>query len=267
MAGVNQVFSLADDVARYLRACGKRSILEIKPPKNNDLIGLKIAEDSIFDTCEFSYYIRHFGRQVDIKPLKRTDYNTIKSLLALPKEMAGGIGDFPSCDASTYMMDITSKMRRLSLAKTNPKIAERLRLHPELIKLTEEEAVSLKVIEDAFKKIKPNIVDTIEYRGCTLSTKSPFYKQIFELKIGDVYTEPGYIWTSADPHYAHGRYAAKTLLTNASIRYHILLPKGTKMLCADRVNTETLLKGDFKVTDIIKDGDDIELFVEHIPFV
>ena len=31
MAGVNQVFSLADDVARYVKACGKRSILECKP--------------------------------------------------------------------------------------------------------------------------------------------------------------------------------------------------------------------------------------------
>ena len=31
MAGVSQVFSLADDVARYVKACGKRSILECKP--------------------------------------------------------------------------------------------------------------------------------------------------------------------------------------------------------------------------------------------
>lgn len=31
MAGVNQVFSLADDIARYVKACGKRSILETKP--------------------------------------------------------------------------------------------------------------------------------------------------------------------------------------------------------------------------------------------
>ena len=31
MAGINQVFSLADDVARYVKACGKRSILETKP--------------------------------------------------------------------------------------------------------------------------------------------------------------------------------------------------------------------------------------------
>ena len=31
MAGVNQIFSLADDIARYVKACGKRSILECKP--------------------------------------------------------------------------------------------------------------------------------------------------------------------------------------------------------------------------------------------
>jgi len=31
MAGVNQVFNLADDFARYVKACGKRSILECKP--------------------------------------------------------------------------------------------------------------------------------------------------------------------------------------------------------------------------------------------
>ena len=31
MAGVNQVFSLADDVARYLKACGKSSVLQTKP--------------------------------------------------------------------------------------------------------------------------------------------------------------------------------------------------------------------------------------------
>lgn len=27
MAGVNQIFSLADDVAKYVKSCGKRSIL------------------------------------------------------------------------------------------------------------------------------------------------------------------------------------------------------------------------------------------------
>ena len=42
MAGVNQVFSLADDVARYLRACGKRSILECKPLQGKiNIEGLK----------------------------------------------------------------------------------------------------------------------------------------------------------------------------------------------------------------------------------
>ena len=35
MAGVNQVFSLADDVARYVKACGKKSILQTKPFRKN----------------------------------------------------------------------------------------------------------------------------------------------------------------------------------------------------------------------------------------
>ena len=48
MAVVNQVFSFADDVARYVKACGKRSILECKPHlgklEPGKLIWLKPAE-------------------------------------------------------------------------------------------------------------------------------------------------------------------------------------------------------------------------------
>jgi len=55
MAGVNQVFNLADDVARYVKACGKRSLLECKllqgkiNPKE-----LKLASGTIGDTVHFS---------------------------------------------------------------------------------------------------------------------------------------------------------------------------------------------------------------------
>ncbi len=42
MAGVNQVFSLADDVTRYVKACGKRSLLETKPLQGKvNIEGLK----------------------------------------------------------------------------------------------------------------------------------------------------------------------------------------------------------------------------------
>lgn len=35
MPGVNQIFSLAGNAARYVRACRKRSILECKPLTGN----------------------------------------------------------------------------------------------------------------------------------------------------------------------------------------------------------------------------------------
>ncbi len=55
MAGVSQVFSLADDVARYVKACGKRSVLECKPLQEKiDIKGLRLATDNIGDTINIS---------------------------------------------------------------------------------------------------------------------------------------------------------------------------------------------------------------------
>ena len=42
------------------------------------------------------------------------------------------------------------------------------------------------------------------------------------------------------------------------------MPEGSSMLCVDRANPETLIKGQFKVCDVIKKDNDIDLFVEHI---
>ena len=50
MAGVNQVFSLADVVARYVKACGKRSILQTKPLQgkiNPKELGARLSDGSI----------------------------------------------------------------------------------------------------------------------------------------------------------------------------------------------------------------------------
>ena len=49
MAGVNQVFSLADDIARYVKACGRSSVLQTKPIK-----GLRLTPAAISDTIEIS---------------------------------------------------------------------------------------------------------------------------------------------------------------------------------------------------------------------
>ena len=50
MAGVNQVISLADDVARYLKACGKSSVLQTKPVNPSQLKGLHFAPEAIGET-------------------------------------------------------------------------------------------------------------------------------------------------------------------------------------------------------------------------
>ena len=54
MAGVNQIFSLADDVARYVKACGKTSVLQTKPINPIQLKGLRLASNLACDTVQLS---------------------------------------------------------------------------------------------------------------------------------------------------------------------------------------------------------------------
>ena len=55
MAGLNQVLSFSDDLARYLKACGKRSILETKPLQGNiNIKGLRLAPSTTTDTLHLS---------------------------------------------------------------------------------------------------------------------------------------------------------------------------------------------------------------------
>lgn len=69
--------------------------------------------------------------------------------------------------------------------------------------------------------------------------------------------------------YAFLRYAdtLNCFKSQASIKYHILMPKGSKMLCFDKFNPRTLLKynSQFKVCNIKKSlNGDIELFLEYL---
>lgn len=54
MAGINQVFSLADDVARYVKACGKKSILQTKPINSCQLKDLHFTPKKIGDEIQLS---------------------------------------------------------------------------------------------------------------------------------------------------------------------------------------------------------------------
>ena len=54
MTGLNQVLSVSDDLVRYLKACGKTSVLQTKPVNPTQLKGLKLAPDAIGDTVTIS---------------------------------------------------------------------------------------------------------------------------------------------------------------------------------------------------------------------
>ena len=250
-----------------------KSLLCSKPQKIANIKGLQycseVKTDKLTVNNPFINYIKkHFGRYINIAEVpRRAKFD--EKLLELPEKYRGGFGSFSADDASTYAMEITRKERAIELAKTNPIVAKNLANKPYLIEFSEEELISKKILDNAFKNVEPIKSNCIEYRGVMLGTNSPFYKQISKLKKGDIYTEPGYIWTSPDKNYAHGRYSAKTIVKDiaknqASIRYHILMPEGSSMLCVDRANPETLIKGQFKVCDVIKKDNDIDLFVEHI---
>lgn len=172
-------------------------------------------------------------------------------------------------DASTYVMNITNKARAINRAKYNPIVAERMKTHPELFALSEEEALSKTVLDRAFSSVTPNSVSSIEYRGAALRKDSIEYQNLLKLKKGDIHMEPGYIWTSPNQGYVFNRYADATggFKPQASIKYHILMPKGSKMLCVDRLNPETLLRynSQFKVHNIQKsDNGNIQLFLEYL---
>ena len=55
MAGLNSVLSLSDDLARYLKACGKSSVLQTKPVNPSQLNGLKLANNTLEDTVIISH--------------------------------------------------------------------------------------------------------------------------------------------------------------------------------------------------------------------
>ena len=65
MAGINQVFSLADDLARYVKACGKSSVLQTKPLQGKiNIEGLRFAPEVIGDSVHFSNKIKWSPRWV-----------------------------------------------------------------------------------------------------------------------------------------------------------------------------------------------------------
>lgn len=274
--------NLAKQCTAFLKASGKTNILQTKPQLLTKDIVLTYkpnydkAVDSIYNelmkdgfNSQAAQKFAKFKVKEDMinwgRPLKNRNLNRRASDAQLIELPNGDLGK----DASTYAMEITRKARFRNLAKSNPVVAERMKTRPDLFALSQESAMSKTILDRAFAKVTPNAVETLEYRGAALPKDSLAYENLLKLKKGDIYTEPGYIWTSPDQGYAFGRYADITggLKPQASIKYHILMPRGSKMLCVDRLNPETLLRynAQFKVHNIEKsDNGNIQLFLEYL---
>lgn len=274
-----------DDVARYVKACGKRSILETKPLAitKDTVFAYKPNYDKAFSSWEKSLLAEGYGVQeartvakeavnktmTDFgRPLESSIFSSNMRRTSDPKLLDSPLFAFGE-DASTYAMEITKKARAVNRAKYNPFVAEKMRTSPELFALDETERLSKNVLDKAFTNVKPNSTTTVEYRGALIPKNSVDYQNITKLKKGDIHTEQGYIWTSPESGYAFGRYSVKPLGDSgkASIRSHILLPEGSQTLHVDRFNPETLLgyNSQFKVCNIKKEANgDIELFLEYL---
>ena len=75
MAVVNQVFNLADDIVRYAKACGKKSILQTKSIKPTKLEGFRFAPEAIGDTVKIQS--KKFPTAKNIKNNKMQCYITV----------------------------------------------------------------------------------------------------------------------------------------------------------------------------------------------
>lgn len=65
---VNKGISLAEDVARYVKACGKRSILETKPLQAKiNINGLKLAPSATTDTLQLSKRVNNIRAELGEK--------------------------------------------------------------------------------------------------------------------------------------------------------------------------------------------------------
>lgn len=227
----------------------------------DDLLSLGYSKESASNLAKEAVAkdINNWGRPISCGVMSRRYSDT--ELLRIEGKLDG---------AGTDAMGISQKLRAQDIAKENPIVAAKMKENPELFLLSQEEQLSKKILDDAFLKVLPNAFATMEYRGAVIPKPCPLYSYISKLKKGDTYKEVGYMWTSPNREYAFGNYASLggQWRPSVSVRYNILLPKGSKMLCVDRANPETLLRrnSQFRVCNILKDEkDNFELFLEYLP--
>ena len=200
------------------------------------------------------------GRNLDFtgEISRKTDYNAEY----LNMDLLYGV------DAT--IMEITRKARYKKLAEFVPYTAKKIKENPSLVALDEETTAFKKAFDKQIEKAKPTEFDSIEFRGETYRKDDYFYKMALNLKKGDIYEHTGYMWTTPTKKYLEN-YGGDVVFKdiNASIRYNLLFPKGSKMIFQDKGEfaRETILpeNSKFRVLDVIKDENgNIEFFMERL---
>ena len=127
MAGVNQISSLADDVARYLnlKACGKSSVLlQTKPVNPSQLKGLKLANTLNTDVVEFStkkiYEIIPMHRNYSIG----SNTKDIRNFLYNPDKYIKRYGEHEAVE-KIYFINLIDEQFRMLKPLERPTVAYR----------------------------------------------------------------------------------------------------------------------------------------------
>ena len=150
MASINQIINLSDDLVRYLKACGKKSVLQTKPITYTDLKGLRYAPELKADT---------FVRKVETW-MTSSDH---VAPLATKETMVAGHHNFHAVN-SYYNTSLEKSIEGLErLKKVNPKrYQERIKE-----KILDFEYQTKELLEQniKFTELTPQPKDCIAYRG------------------------------------------------------------------------------------------------------
>ena len=150
MVSINQIINLSDDLVRYLKACGKKSVLQTKPITSTDLKGLHYAPELKADT---------FVRKIE-SWMTSSDH---VAPLATERTMVTGHHDFHGINGNINY-SLNKRLKNIEKLKdTNPKrYKER---YDDILENFDCETKDLLEQNIKFTKLAPQPQNCTAYRG------------------------------------------------------------------------------------------------------
>lgn len=293
MAGLKQVLSLSDDLARYLKACGKTSVLQTKPVNPTQLKGLKFVPDTIGDT--FKATNTDITKLVEAGYTNKTatkllKYFSLEDLLKFDKAENLEVL-FEQIDSIRTASEITSAIRPkfINVFEYMPKHMENVEvmelsskirfrdlykkgLIQKSLDITTKELSEISTFNEGFAQMPSIGSKMVLYRGEQYYNHAPQLKILQNLKEGSTFKTSGYSWFTDSIEYAK-RYANTFSFpdTKTSVIYRVLLSEESKIAVSRaRLGQEFFMNNDenFKLVEKIFEPDvnRLYLFLEHLPY-